>query len=103
MVYVTPKHLSPVRLPDVLATPEAMRLWRKTQKAGYVDEHFQPICSRPEAAILAFEMAKRLGIKDKWKAFETLWGRRNMYRDYHTAINQKKSLEYRDKVRAALG
>ena len=90
-------------IPDVLATPEAMVLWRKAQKAGYVDEHFQPICSRPEAAILAFEMAKRLGIKDKWKAFETLWGRRNMYRDYHTAINQKKSLEYRDKVRAVLG
>ena len=97
------KEPSPCYIPDVLATPEAMRLWEKTQKAGYVDEHFQPICSRPEAAILAFEMAKRLGIKDKWKAFETLWGRRNMYRDYHTAINQKKSLEYRDKVRAALG
>jgi len=90
-------------LPSPLATPEAMVLWRKAHKAGYVDEHFQPICSRPEAAILAFEMAKQLGIKDKWKAFETLWSRRNMYRDYQTAINQKKSLDYRDKVRAALG
>ena len=83
--------------------PVAMVLWEKAQRAGYVNEHYQPICSRPEAAILAFEMAKRLGIKDKWKAFEALWDRRNMYRDYQTAINQKKTLEYRDKVKAALG
>ena len=89
-------------LPDELATDEAMVLWRKAQQAGYVDEHYQPTGSRPEAAILAYEMARILGIEDKWKSFETLWNRRNMYRDYHTAINQKKSLKFRDKVRDAL-
>jgi hypothetical protein len=90
-------------LPEALATPEAMALWQKAQKAGYVDEHYQPLISRPEAAVLAFEMAKRLDIEDKWKAFEMLWDRRNMYRDYYTAINQKKSLKFRDEVKAALG
>ena len=89
-------------LPDELATDEAMALWRKAQQAGYVNEHYQPTGSRPEAAILAYEMARILGIEDKWKSFETLWNRRNMYRDYHTAINQKKSLKFRDKVRDAL-
>ena len=89
-------------LPDELATDEAMVLWRKAQQAGYVNERYQPTGSRPEAAILAYEMARILGIEDKWKSFETLWNRRNMYRDYHTAINQKKSLKFRDKVRDAL-
>ena len=90
-------------LHDVLVTPEAMILWQKAQKAGYVDEHLQPLISRPEAAVLVFEMAKRLDIEDKWKAFEMLWERRNMYRDYHTAINQRKSLKFRDEVKAILG
>ena len=89
-------------LPDELTTDEAMILWRKAQQAGYINEHYQPTGSRPEAAILAYEMARILGIEDKWKSFETLWNRRNMYRDYHTAINQKKSLKFRDKVRDAL-
>ena len=92
-----------VELPEVLATPEAMILWKKVQRAGYANANYQPTVSRPEAAVLAYEMAKRLGVEDKWKAFETLWNRRNMYRDYHTAINQKKSLTFRDDLKAVLG
>ena len=40
-------------LPDELATDEAMALWRKAQQAGYVDEHYQPLLSRTQAALLA--------------------------------------------------
>ena len=40
-------------LPEVLTTDEAMTLWRKTQRAGYVDEHYQPLLSRTQAALLA--------------------------------------------------
>ncbi len=40
-------------LPEVLTTDEAMTLWRKAQRAGYVDEHFQPLLSRTQAALLA--------------------------------------------------
>ena len=87
-------------LPEVLATDEAMALWRKTQQAGYVDEHYQPLLSRTQAALLAFEMAARLGIKDKWRVFETLWNRRNMYRDYYDALNQTQSLQFRDDLKA---
>ena len=87
-------------LPEVLATPEAMRLWEKVQRAGYVDEHYQPLLSRTQAALLAFEMAARLGIKDKWRVFETLWNRRNMYRDYYDALNQTQSLQFRDDLKA---
>ena len=92
--------LEPPELPEPLATPEATALWQKAQQAGYVDGCFQPLLSRPLSAILAFEMAKRLGIKDKWKIFEKLWNRRNMYRDYYTSLNQNQSLEFREKLKA---
>ena len=92
--------IEPPELPEPLATPEAMVLWQKAQQAGYVNEHFQPLLSRTLSAILAFEMAKRLAIKDKWKIFEAFWNRRNMYRDYYTSLNQNQSLEFREKLKA---
>ena len=86
-------------LPEALSTEEAMALWEKVQKAGYVDDNYQPLISRTRAAVLADEIAERLEVKEKWKAFETLWNRRNMYRDYHDALNQRQSLQFRDKLR----
>ena len=86
-------------LPDVLATSEAMALWRKAQQAGYVDEHYQPLLSRTQAALLAHYMAKKLEIKDKWKTFEMLWDRRNMYRDYYDAMNQDQTYLFLDKLK----
>ena len=86
-------------LPEVLATDGAMALWRKAQQAGYVDEHFQPLLSRTQAALLAHYMAKKLEIKDKWKTFEMLWNRRNMYRDYYDAMNQDQTYLFLDKLK----
>ena len=86
-------------LPEVLSTDKAMVLWKKAQEAGYVDENFQPLISRTQAALLADAMAKRLGIKEKWKMFEGLWNRRNMYRDYHDAHDQRQSLKFQDKLK----
>ena len=78
-------------LPMALATPEAMILWKKAQDAGYVDEHYQPLLSRTEAALLADVMAEKLGIKEKWKVFEAIWSRNNMRNDYNDALNQQKT------------
>ena len=86
-------------LPDELATDEAMVLWRKAQQAGYVNEHYQPLLSRTQAALLAHYMAKKLEIKDKWKTFEVLWNRRNMYRDYYDAMNQDQTYLFLDKLK----
>ena len=86
-------------LPEVLATPEAMALWRKAQQAGYVDEHYQPLISRTQAALLADAMAQRLGIREKWKVFETFWNRKNMRGDYTRAMNQRQSLGFQDKLK----
>ena len=86
-------------LPEVLATEEAMVLWRKVQEAGWIDSHYQPLISRTQAALLADAMAERLGLKEKWKVFEGLWGRKYMYRDYYQAMNQKKSLKFQDELK----
>ena len=87
-------------LPDVLATDKAMALWRKAQRAGYVDEHYQPLISRTQAALLADTMAQRLGIKEKWKTFGELWNRQKMYKDYYNALNQQQSLAFQDRLKA---
>lgn len=81
-------------LPEVLATDEAMKLWKKAQEAGYVDANYQPLLSRTQSALLADAMAERLGIREKWKTFETLWNRKNMRSDYNLALRQQQSLDF---------
>ena len=89
-------------LPEVLSTEEAMKLWEKVQKAGYVDENYQPLISRTMSALLADAMAERLGIREKWKVFEALWNRKNMYRDYYKALNLLQSLVFQDEIKRLL-
>ena len=86
-------------LPEALATEAAMALWEKAQKAGYVDENYQPLISRTQSALLADAMAERLGIREKWKVFEALWNRKNMYRDYYQALGQRKTLAFQDELK----
>lgn len=86
-------------LPEPLATPEAMLLWQKAQQAEYVNEHFQPLLSRTQAAMLAYEMAKRLGIRNKWRIFEAFWNRKNMRGDYNDALNQRQTLAFQDSLK----
>ena len=86
-------------LPPELATEAAMVLWKKVQAAGYVNANYQPLISRTQAALLADTMAERLGIKEKWKVFETFWNRNNMRGDYTRAMNQRQSLGFQDKLK----
>ena len=86
-------------LPAALSTEEAMALWQKALEAGYVYENYQPRISRTQSALLADAMAERLGIKEKWKVFETLWNRKNMYRDYYKALNLQQSLAFQDEIK----
>ena len=90
-------------LPAPLGTEQAMVLWRKAQRAGYVDEHYQPLLSRTQAALLADTMAVRLGIKEKWKVFEGLWNRKYMRSDYNLALTRKGSLDFQDELKRLFG
>ena len=90
-------------LSEALRTEDAMALWQKAQQAGYVDEHYQPLLSRTQAALLADTMAERLGIKEKWKVFEGLWNRKYMRSDYNLALSRKRSLVFQDELKRLFG
>ena len=96
------KEAEPGKLPEVLGTEEAMRLWQKAQEAGWVNENYQPLLSRTQSALLADAMARKLRIREKWKVFETLWNRKNMYRDYYQALDQRKTLLFQDELKQLL-
>lgn len=86
-------------IPEVLADSE---LWQKVKQAGLVDADGLPTVSRPEAALLADTLARRLGITNKWKFFEKLWHRNNMRADFNTALDQRKSLKFKDRLKNIL-
>ena len=87
-------------IPAVLADSEP---WRRVQQAGLVDVDGQPTVSRPEAALIADMLAERLAITNKWKFFEQLWHRNNMRGDYNTALYQRKSLKFQERLKIILG
>ena len=89
-------------LPEVLATEEAMKIWQKVQDAGYIDTHYQPLLSRTQSALLADAIAVKLGIRQKWKTFETLWNRKNVRSDYNLALRQQQSLDFQDELKRIL-
>ena len=91
------------KLPEVIATDEAMALWKKAQGAGWVDANYQPLISRTQAALLADAMAERLGIREKWKVFEGLWHRKYMRSDYNLALTRKVSLDFQNELKRLLG
>ena len=86
-------------LPAPLGTEQAMALWRKAQAAGWIDDNYQPLLSRTQAALLANYMADKLGINDKWKIFEAFWNRKYMSSDYNLALNQQQSLDFQEELK----
>ena len=86
-------------IPEEVANSEP---WQKLKDAGLVDEDGQPTVSRPEAALMVYALAKRLGIVNKWKVFEQMWHHNNMRNDYNTALNQQKSLDFQEKLKKIL-
>ena len=79
-----------------------MELWKEAQGTEFVDEHYQPKLSRTKAALLADAMAKRLGIRNKWKVFGELWNRKKMYKDYYDALSQQQSIDFQDCLKRLL-
>ncbi len=90
-------------IPDALNTEQAKVLWKKAQDVGWVDENFQPKLSRTQAALLAYEMAKRLSVREKWKLFGDFWHQKKMYKYYYQAMDQKQSLDFLDKIKSIFG
>jgi len=97
------EHDEPPVLPECLSTDKAMDLWKKVIAEGWVDEEYQPKISRTLSALLAYHMAAKLGINNKWKTFEQLWQRNDMHGDYNKALSQQQSRLFLDKLKEVLG
>ena len=90
-------------LPARLSTDKAMLMWQRLQQAGLIDDHYQPVnLSRTLSAVLAFDISEFLGLREKWKIFETLWGKKNLRSDYNSALFQPKSIDFRDRLKQIL-
>jgi len=70
-----PDHEHENSLPDLLASDEAMALWKKLQDADLIDASFQPTGSATECAYIAHWMAEKLNISNCWTLFGKLWGK----------------------------
>lgn len=55
-----------------LDSEAAWELWRKAQRAGWVDADRKPLLSEPQMAMIGSAMRRKLGLE--WKPFEDLWG-----------------------------
>lgn len=93
---------SETQVPECLKTEEAEELMEELVGAGLLSEEWQPRVSRSEAALVANMLAEKLVIRNKWKVFEALWHRNNMRGDYNTALEQRKSLEFQEKLKKIL-
>lgn len=65
---------------SVLKSEKAMPYWKKLIKLGLVDSNCQllPGTSRQQAMYIVEPFAEKLGLKNKWKEFEDLWGIKNL-------------------------
>ena len=97
------KEPAPGVLPKPLSTDKAMRIWQRLQQAGYIDDRYQPVgLSRTETAVLANKIARMLRVTNKWKTFETLWGKTCLRADYNRAMDVKKTRVFLKKISTLL-
>jgi len=61
-----------VKEENPLDSEAAWALWRKAQRAGWVDADRKPLLSEPQMAMIGSAMRHILGLK--WKPFEDFWG-----------------------------
>ena len=67
-------------LTGALASAQAKEYWKRLRKHGFVDEDCQlmPGITRKQAMYIADVMSDKLGLRSKWKPFQTLWGISNL-------------------------
>ena len=92
-------------LPEVLLTPEAKSLHAKLCQAGLLDGQWQPIgLSNAEKGTLIEYIADELDIRAKWKFFGDCWqvNSGTLRTAYNQALNQRKSLNFQDRLKAVM-
>lgn len=105
--YVTPPYTPTEEvcfehLPDKLRSPRAQELWRELYKAGYVDSKCITNRSRTESAIMAKEMADKLGLTRYWSEFAELWQMSNLKSAYSKSHDTQSGWDFEKSVRTIL-
>lgn len=81
-------------LPEVFNNPAALSLLKSVQRAGMLDNQWQPAGeykkNKRKASVLAFIIGRKLNLSPLWTPFEKLWGRKNMRNDFDGAQTAKK-------------
>ena len=89
------------RMSDELKGEEGLAVLKNLQKHGLLDENFYPLeLSNSESAILAYQIAITLDIKEMWKVFSDLWNiTPNALRAaYNRGMEQKKTMKFLDEI-----
>lgn len=92
-------------LPDALCTPQAEALLAKLCDAGMLDAHWQPVgLTNTERGLLAKILSDELGIDTPWKVFGDCWqvNSGTLRTAYNQALNQRKSLNFQDRLKAVM-
>lgn len=88
-----------------LSTPEAHALFERLHEAGMLDSRLQPVgLSGSERGLLVSILSERLSVACPWKDFGSLWHIKpeSLRRGYYKSQEQRKSLQFRDRVSAVL-
>lgn len=82
---------------------EAWRLLGRARDGGLLNDEWQPRVSNTEAALLANTISSAVWGERHWRCFEKLWGRRQLQRDYQTALCLRKMDVIQRKILEILG
>lgn len=88
------------RMPDELKGEEGMAVLKNLQKHGLLDENFYPLeLSNSESAVLAYQIAIVLDIKEMWKVFSDLWNiTPNALRAAYNRGMEQKTMKFLDEI-----
>ena len=92
-------------VPSCLTTEKAKGLLNELVNEGLLDENWLPRgLSGTERALVAKAVSERLGVNDTWKVFGQLWKEKpETLRSYfNKALEQKKSLDFQEKLKRIL-
>ncbi len=89
------------RMTDELKGEKGLAILKNLQMHGVLDENFYPLeLSNSESAVLAYQIAIALDIKEMWKVFSDLWNiSSNALRAaYNRGMEQKKTIKFLDEI-----
>ena len=102
----TKKKQVPQEVPERLTTETARATMVLLVDAGLLSADWQPVgLSGAERGLVARAVCERLMIEDVWQVFGLLWNEKpETLRSYfNKALEQKKSLEFQDRLKNILG